>query len=57
MRRILLAVLLLRAMAAVVVAHSVGASIAMRLASRHPERVAAIVSLDGGPTEAARSLR
>ena len=38
---------------AVVVAHSVGASIAMRLAYRHPERVAAIVSLDGGPAEAA----
>jgi pimeloyl-ACP methyl ester carboxylesterase len=38
---------------AVVVAHSVGASIAMRLAYRHPERVAALVSLDGGPAEAA----
>jgi pimeloyl-ACP methyl ester carboxylesterase len=38
---------------AVVVAHSVGASIAMRLAYRHPERVAAIVSLDGGPAESA----
>ena len=38
---------------AVVVAPSVGASIAMRLASRHPERVAAIVSLDGGPAEGA----
>lgn len=38
---------------AVLVAHSVGASIAMRLAYRHPERVAAIVSLDGGPAEAA----
>ena len=38
---------------AVVVAHSVGASIALRLAYRHPERVAAIVSLDGGPAEVA----
>ncbi len=39
--------------AAVVVAHAVGASMAMRLAYRHPERVRAIVSLDGGPAEAA----
>jgi pimeloyl-ACP methyl ester carboxylesterase len=38
---------------AVVVAHSVGASIALRLAYRHPDRVAAIVSLDGGPAETA----
>jgi pimeloyl-ACP methyl ester carboxylesterase len=38
---------------AVVVAHSVGASIALRLAYRHPERVAAVVSLDGGPAETA----
>jgi 4,5:9,10-diseco-3-hydroxy-5,9,17-trioxoandrosta-1(10),2-diene-4-oate hydrolase len=38
---------------AVVVAHSVGASIALRLAYRHPDHVAAIVSLDGGPAEAA----
>ena len=38
---------------AVVVAHSVGASIALRLAHRHPERVAAVVSLDGGPAEVA----
>lgn len=38
---------------AVVVAHSVGASIAFRLAYRHPEQVAAVVSLDGGPAEAA----
>lgn len=38
---------------AVVVAHAVGASIALRLAYRHPERVKAIVSLDGGPAEAA----
>ena len=38
---------------AVVVAHAVGASIAFRLALRHPQRVKAIVSLDGGPTEVA----
>jgi pimeloyl-ACP methyl ester carboxylesterase len=38
---------------AVVVAHSVSASMALRLAARHPERVKAVVSLDGGPTEAA----
>lgn len=38
---------------AVVVAHSVGASMAFRLACRHPKRVKAIVSLDGGPAEAA----
>jgi pimeloyl-ACP methyl ester carboxylesterase len=38
---------------AIVVAHSVSASMALRLAARHPERVRAIVSLDGGPTEAA----
>ena len=38
---------------AVVVAHAVGASIAFRLAWRHPERVAAVVSMDGGPAEAA----
>lgn len=38
---------------AVVVAHAVGASMALRLACRHPELVRAIVSLDGGPAEAA----
>jgi pimeloyl-ACP methyl ester carboxylesterase len=38
---------------AILVAHSVGASIALRIAYRHPEQVAAIVSLDGGPAEAA----
>jgi len=38
---------------AIVVAHSVGASMAFRLAARHPERVKAIVSLDGGPAERA----
>jgi pimeloyl-ACP methyl ester carboxylesterase len=39
--------------AALVVAHSVGASIALRLAYRHPERVVALVALDGGPAEEA----
>lgn len=38
---------------AVVVAHSVGASIAFRLAVIRPELVAGVVSLDGGPAEAA----
>ena len=38
---------------AVVVAHAVGASMALRLAFRHPARVRAVVSLDGGPAEAA----
>src|SRR5918995_771026 len=38
---------------AVVVAHAVGGSMALRLACRHPERVRAVVSLDGGPAEAA----
>lgn len=39
--------------AAVVVAHALGGSIAYRLAYRHPELVDGIVSLDGGPAEAA----
>ncbi len=38
---------------ALVVAHSVGASMAFRLAYRHPELVLGIVSLNGGPAEAA----
>jgi pimeloyl-ACP methyl ester carboxylesterase len=38
---------------AVVVAHSAAASIAFRMAYRHPERVAAIVSLEGGAPEQA----
>jgi esterase len=40
---------------AIVVAHSTGASMALRLASRHPELVRAVVSLDGGPAERATS--
>ncbi len=39
--------------AALVVAHSAGVSMALRLAYRHPERVAAVVALDGGPAERA----
>src|SRR5213595_3125572 len=44
---------------AIVVAHSVGASMAFRLAYRRPDLVAGIVSLDGGPAEraATRSFR
>jgi len=38
---------------AIIVAHSVGASIALRLAYRHPERVRALIALDGGPAEEA----
>jgi pimeloyl-ACP methyl ester carboxylesterase len=36
-----------------VVAHSLSASIAMRLAVRHPELVRGVVALDGGPMETA----
>jgi pimeloyl-ACP methyl ester carboxylesterase len=36
---------------AVVVGANFGASLAMRLAYRHPERVAAVLSLDGGPVD------
>jgi esterase len=39
----------------VVVAHSTGASMALRLAYRHPELVKAVVSLDGGAAETATS--
>jgi pimeloyl-ACP methyl ester carboxylesterase len=45
----------LRTAPAVLVAHSTGASMALRLAARHPELVAGIVSLDGGPAERATS--
>ena len=38
---------------AVLVGHSLGASIALRLAYRHPESVRGIVSLEGGPGETA----
>jgi pimeloyl-ACP methyl ester carboxylesterase len=38
---------------AVIVAHSLGASMALRLAYRHPELVSALISLDGGPAEEA----
>jgi pimeloyl-ACP methyl ester carboxylesterase len=43
----------------VVVAHSVGASMALRLAYRHPELVDGVIALDGGPSEEAgtRGLR
>lgn len=36
---------------AIIVAHSVSASIAYRLAYRHPGHVAAVVSVEGGPAE------
>ncbi len=43
----------------VVVGHALGASIALRMACRHADRVAAVISLDGGPAEspASPSLR
>lgn len=40
---------------AIVIAHSTGASIAYRLAYRHPELVQGIVSIEGGPKERAAS--
>jgi pimeloyl-ACP methyl ester carboxylesterase len=40
---------------AVLLAHSTGASVALRLAVRYPELVTAVVSLDGGPAERATS--
>lgn len=43
----------LRVAGAIVVAHSTSASIALRLALRRPGLVRGIVSLDGGPAEAA----
>lgn len=39
--------------AATIVAHSVGVSLALRLAWRHPDRVRAVVALDGGAAETA----
>ncbi|MEO7986824.1 MAG: alpha/beta hydrolase [Gemmatimonadales bacterium] len=41
----------LGAPASLIVAHSAGVSMALRLAYRHPERVDAILALDGGPAE------
>ncbi len=41
----------------IVVAHSLGASMAYRLAYRHPALVRAIVSLEGGPAEEAATPR
>jgi pimeloyl-ACP methyl ester carboxylesterase len=38
---------------AVVVGHSLGVSLALRLAAHHPDRVRAVIALDGGPAEAA----
>ena len=38
---------------ALVVAHSIGGSMAFRLAYRHPERVGGLLSIEGGPTEQA----
>jgi pimeloyl-ACP methyl ester carboxylesterase len=38
---------------AVVVAHSIGVSMALRLVYRHPGQVRAVVALDGGPAEEA----
>ena len=49
--RIALTIERLDARGAIVVAHSVGASIAYRLAYRHPELVRGIVSLEGGTAE------
>jgi pimeloyl-ACP methyl ester carboxylesterase len=40
---------------AVIVAHALAGSMALRLAYRHPEMVSGIVSLNGGPAEAAAS--
>jgi len=40
---------------AIVVAHSIGASVAMRLALERPDLVAGLVSIEGGPAEAATS--
>ncbi len=38
---------------ALLIAHSIGGSVAFRLAYRHPDLVAGLVSLEGGPTETA----
>jgi pimeloyl-ACP methyl ester carboxylesterase len=51
--RVASAIARLGAAPALVVAHSLGGSIALRLAVRHPDAVRAIVSLEGGPMESA----
>ncbi len=45
----------LRVRDAVIVAHALAGSMALRLAYRHPEMVGGVVSLNGGPAEAAAS--
>jgi len=45
----------LRITSAVIVGHGVSGSIAMRLALMHPDRVRALVSVEGGPAERAGS--
>jgi pimeloyl-ACP methyl ester carboxylesterase len=49
--RIAIAIRKLETEPVVLVAHSLSASIALRLAVRHPELVSAVVLLDGGPME------
>jgi len=49
--RVAVALRKLEAEPVVLVAHTVSASIALRLAVRHPELVSAVVLLDGGPME------
>jgi pimeloyl-ACP methyl ester carboxylesterase len=51
--RIAAAIRQLDSVPVILVAHSLGASMALRLAVRHPELVRAVISLDGGPMEAA----
>jgi pimeloyl-ACP methyl ester carboxylesterase len=51
--RIAVALDVLGVRGAVVVGHAVAASMALRLACRHPSRVRAIVAVDGGPAETA----
>jgi len=41
---------------AVVVGQGIGVSVALRLAVRHPERVLAVIAIDGGPAESACSV-
>ncbi len=51
--RIAAAMNLLGIQSALVVSQALGTSMALRLALRHPERVRAILSIDGGPAETA----